>query len=99
MTGQSFALGALGLIAAAAFAPAHAQQAEPVSFPSADGRTQLVGYLFLPQRSGGRAPAIVLMHGRSGAYSSTAHGDYSAATLRRRDAAWARLLATRGYVA
>jgi carboxymethylenebutenolidase len=94
------ALGVLGLaVLTAACAPAHAQQVRQVSFPSPDGRTTLVGYLFLPDPAGGRSPAIVLMHGRSGAYSSTADGDYSAATLRRRDATWARLWASRGYVA
>ena len=71
---------------------------QQVSFPSADGKTQLVGYLLAPERSDLPSPAIVLMHGRSGAYSSNARGDYSAATLRLRDAAWARMWAGRGYV-
>lgn len=68
-----------------------------VSFPSADGRTQLVGYLLEPQGRGAPEPAIVLMHGRSGAYSKGADGDYSARTLRRRDIGWARFWRDRGY--
>ena len=70
---------------------------QQVAFPSADGRTQLVGYLFIPDSAAGRAPAIVLMHGRSGAYTKGADGDYSARTLRRRDETWARLWRARGY--
>ena len=66
---------------------------QQVSFPSEDGHTRLVGYLFTPDRPSGRGPAIVLMHGRSGAYTKAADGDYSARTLRRRDESWARILA------
>src|SRR6266699_2400448 len=55
-----------------------------VLFPSADGRTMLTGYLFAPaaQRSA-RAPAVVMMHGRAGAYSVNANGRYDETTLRR----------------
>ena len=72
---------------------------ETVRFPSLDGRTQLVGYWFAPPAGRMRRPAIVLLHGRSGAYSSTARGDFSAETLRRRDLDWARQWAQRGYAA
>lgn len=88
------------IVAAAPVAQAkshHEVDAARVTFPSADGQTTLVGYLFLPDHAG-RAPAIVLMHGRSGAYASSAHGDYSADTLRKRDVAWAELWRGRGYV-
>ncbi|MBV9995732.1 MAG: dienelactone hydrolase family protein [Caulobacteraceae bacterium] len=93
---------AFGLAAAvAASAPcavlASERAVRQVSFPSADGRTELVGYLFVPDRAAGRAPAIVLMHGRSGAYTKAADGDYSARTLRRRDETWARFWRARGY--
>jgi len=45
-----------------------AQSPEPVKFPSADGKTTLVGYLFKPEGTGGnKKPAIVMMHGRAGA--------------------------------
>ncbi|MGA0601884.1 dienelactone hydrolase family protein [Caulobacter sp. KR2-114] len=68
-----------------------------VSFASADGHTQLVGYLVEPEGRSAPEPAIVLMHGRSGAYSKGADGDYSARTLRRRDIGWARFWRDRGY--
>jgi len=41
-------------------------------FPSADGETSLVGYLCL-HAGAGPHPALVLLHGRSGVYSSQAH--------------------------
>src|SRR5882724_11619180 len=53
---------------------------ERVTFPSADHKTTLVGYLFRPGSARGanaaRVPAIVMMHGRSGAYSTAAKGVY-----------------------
>jgi len=40
---------------------------ERVTFPSADGRTTLAGYLFVPaHRAAGLGPAVVMMHGRAG---------------------------------
>lgn len=81
--------------------PAHAEpQPERVAFLSADGRTELVGYLFKP--SGMQAPrvsAVVMMHGRAGAYSSRAGGVYDASTLSRRHMLWGRLWSERGYLA
>lgn len=91
---------ALACIALAAFAsPAEAQTSQPrtVSFPSADGKTTLVGYLFAPAGRPKTAPAVVLMHGRSGAYSSLAHGNYSAITLEKRIRAWAEIWSAQGY--
>jgi carboxymethylenebutenolidase len=72
---------------------------ERVDFPSADGRIMLTGYLFAPAQSAGRAPAIVMMHGRAGAYSANAHGRYDATTLSQRHRAWGELWASRGYIA
>jgi dienelactone hydrolase len=73
---------------------------EQVSFPSADGRTMLTGYLFVPaQRPTEKAPAVVMMHGRAGAYSTNANGRYDAGTLSGRHLAWGRLWAAEGYVA
>ena len=70
-----------------------------VQFPSVDG-TVLTGYLFAPSASARtKSPAIVMMHGRAGAYSSAANGHYDAATLSRRHAFWGRYWAARGYVA
>jgi dienelactone hydrolase len=71
-----------------------------VTFLSADGQTMLVGYVFRP--NGGSAkntPAVVMMHGRAGAYSTAAHGVYTAATLSKRHQEWGRLWAAQGYLA
>jgi dienelactone hydrolase len=81
---------------------AAAQDAPPerVSFPSADGRTTLTGYLFTPDgKRDGRMPAVVMMHGRAGAYSSLAKGRYDASTLSQRHRMWGRLWAEQGYLA
>ena len=73
---------------------------ERVTFPSADGRTMLTGYLFVPaHRAAGRGPAVVMMHGRAGAYSTNAKGRYDASTLSQRHGAWGELWAAQGYVA
>lgn len=48
---------------------AAAQIPETVHFMSRDGSTRLAGYLFKPQAPG-PYPAIVMLHGRSGVYSS-----------------------------
>lgn len=72
--------------------------AETVHFPSADGKTTLVGYLFRPS-GGGRHAAVVLLHGRAGPYSSLAKGRYDASTLSKRHKAWGAFWAERGYVA
>src|SRR5579862_7853547 len=69
-------------IVSATSAGAAAQDAVParVTFPSMDGRTKLVGYVFTPEKAG-RAPAVVMMHGRAGPYSTEANGRYDASTL------------------
>jgi carboxymethylenebutenolidase len=73
---------------------------ERVTFASADGRTTLVGYVFKPElpRSA-RIPAVVMMHGRAGAYSSAANGRYDASTLSKRHQAWGRIWVQQGYLA
>jgi len=71
---------------------------ETIRFPSADGATSLVGFLFLPGGPG-PYPAIVLLHGRSGPYSSLARGVYTAATLSGRHLAWGRFWQEQGYIA
>jgi dienelactone hydrolase len=78
---------------------ASAQMPERVTFASADQKTTLVGYLFLPRTRQGRAPAVVMMHGRAGAYSSRANGVYDATTLSKRHKAWGALWAAQGFVA
>jgi dienelactone hydrolase len=71
---------------------------ETVHFPTANGSVTLVGYLFKPQ-GGGPHPAIVMLHGRAGPYSSAAHGRYDAATLSKRHKEWGEFWAARGYIA
>lgn len=81
---------------------ASAQGALPdrVTFPSADGTTTLVGYVFRPPGPHpARMPAVVMMHGRAGAYSQLAHGVFDAATLSKRHAQWGHLWAQQGFVA
>lgn len=71
-----------------------------VHFKSKDGSTELTGYLFMPAGSPSRRkPAIVLMHGRAGPYSTLAHGVYDATTLSKRHAFWGHYWAEHGYVA
>lgn len=85
--------------AMAAQAPAEIPP-ERVTFPSVDeAQTELVGYLYAPTGVEGPAPAVVLMHGRAGAYSSLADGVYTAETLTMRHRFWARYWAARGYYA
>src|SRR6516164_6118891 len=83
------------LLALIAFSPSrlHAQEpvAERITFGSADGQTTLVGYLFKPVTPvTARVPAVVMMHGRAGAYSERANGVYDASTLSLRHKAWGR---------
>jgi len=89
-------------------APAQAEP-ETVSFQSADGKTQLVGYLFKPDGAGPH-PAIVLLHGRAGPYSANNNADCTfvaqttsspcnASTLSKRHAMWGQYWADHGYVA
>ncbi len=93
-----FSVAPIALIIAA---PAAAQQVqvEEVQFLSRDGKTQVKGYLFKPANAPAKAPAVVMMHGRGGAYSSLAKGRYDATTLASRHKAWGKLLAENGYVA
>jgi carboxymethylenebutenolidase len=73
---------------------------EKVQFQSLDGKTLLDGYLFLPStKSSGKVPAIVMMHGRAGPFSSLAHGRYDASTLSKRHLFWGNHWAERGFIA
>lgn len=83
---------------AMACAAAAAQTPETVSFMSRDGKTRLSGFLFLPTTSG-RHPAVVMLHGRAGPYSSLKRGTYTADALTMRHKMWGRFWAERGYVA
>jgi carboxymethylenebutenolidase len=98
------ALGAALIALGSAFRPAGAQTHGPllqrVTFMSADGRTTLIGYLYRPARlRAPLVPAVVMMHGRAGAYSSRANGVYDASTLSLRHKAWGKAWAEAGYIA
>jgi len=79
-------------------ASASAVDPATVHFMSEDHQTRLVGYLFEPVGSGPH-PALVLLHGRAGPYSSLAKGVYDAATLSKRHKEWGTFWAEHGYVA
>ena len=74
-----------------------------VTFRSLDDHTMLVGYVYAPRAEADHpaapGPAVVMMHGRSGAYSSLANGKYDAATISQRHQMWGELWAAQGYVA
>jgi dienelactone hydrolase len=71
-----------------------------VVFASADGRTSLVGYVFKPEGPHpARVPAVVMMHGRGGPYSSLARGKYDASTLTQRHQKWGLEWAQQHYLA
>jgi dienelactone hydrolase len=63
------------------------------------GAQPLIGYLFRPGQSAGRAPGIILLHGRTGPYSTAANGLYDATTLSKRHELWGRFWAEQGYYA
>jgi dienelactone hydrolase len=88
-----------GVVGASAASPS-GPLPERATFASADGHTTLVGYVFKPEGPHpARTPAIVMMHGRAGAYSSAANGRYDALTLSRRHQAWGQIWARQGYLA
>jgi dienelactone hydrolase len=82
---------------------------ETVFFKSADGATEIVGYLFKPATSGPHG-AVVMLHGRAGPYSANVNRDCTlvarsapsacnAGTLSKRHAMWGEYWAARGYLA
>ena len=84
-----FVLCTLTALVAAYAASASEVLPDRVTFMSADGHTTLVGYIFKPTSSRqARTPAVVMMHGRAGAYSSLANGRYNASTLSQRHQKW-----------
>ena len=88
----------IALLVAALASIAMAAEIKTVHFQSEDHKTRLTGYLFEPTGPGPHA-AIVLLHGRAGAYSSLAKGVYKAITLSKRHKSWGEYWAGRGYVA
>jgi carboxymethylenebutenolidase len=82
---------------------------DTVFFPSADGSTEIVAYLFRPQTRGPH-PAIVMLHGRGGPYSANVNDECTlvsrsgpsacnAGSLSKRHTMWGQYWAERGYVA
>lgn len=95
-----FAIGVVLLMHSLTPAAAGDLAIDRVTFPSADGKTTLVGYLFHPRSAAGHpVPAVVMMHGRAGAYSSLANGVYDASTLSKRHKLWGETLVDSGYLA
>jgi dienelactone hydrolase len=93
-------LAAITGIAGAYAAPPSGTTPDRVTFASADGHTTLVGYVFKPEAPHSpRTPAVVMMHGRAGAYSSSAKGRYDATTLSKRHQQWGHIWAQQGYLA
>lgn len=100
------ALAAVGLLLSVTSSAATPQT---VYFPSADGKTELVGYLYMPGTPGAH-PAVVMLHGRSGPYSSNVSAACSvvtrgtssacdADTLTKRHQLWGEYWASHGYAA
>jgi len=101
----------LATIATCWSATASAAPPDTVYFPGSDG-TVLVGYLFRPVDNAGHArhPAIVMLHGRGGPYSSNVNArctrvgrdvdsPCNAGTLSARHKMWGEYWAARGYLA
>jgi carboxymethylenebutenolidase len=89
--------------------PAAFAAPDTVFFPSADGLTEIVAYLFKPQTPGPH-PAIVMLHGRGGPYSANVNQDCTlvsraspsacdASGLSKRHMMWGQYWAERGYLA
>jgi carboxymethylenebutenolidase len=99
----------LASLAASVAIGAAAAPPATVYFPSRDGKAELVGYLF-EAAAPGRHPAIVLLHGRAGPYSSNVNASCTdvgrgksspcnATTLSERHKAWGEYWTAHGYVA
>lgn len=95
---QGLAVRAVLFAAVLGSASANAVTPETVQFMSADGRTRLTGYVFAPAVPG-QYPAVVMMHGRAGPYSSLKRGQHTAEALTMRHRMWGQFWAERGYVA
>jgi carboxymethylenebutenolidase len=98
----------VGALSVLSSSPSRAEP-ETVFFRSADGVTEIAGYLFKPATPGPH-PAIVLLHGRAGAYSANDNADCTfvsrgksstcnASTLSKRHVMWGKFWADRGVLA
>jgi dienelactone hydrolase len=99
----------LGLVLPLLAASAATAEPETIYFKSADGETEIVGYLFRPKASPAHG-AVVLLHGRAGPYSANVNAECTlvgrqvtspcnAATLSKRHMMWGEYWAAHGYVA
>lgn len=99
----------IGLTALLLSAVTAAATPQTVAFPSGDGSTTLVGYQFQPATPG-PWPAVVMLHGRGGPYSSKTNAGCTlvalnlpspcnAGTLSKRHVMWGEYWAARGYLA
>ena len=75
---------------------AWAQKARAVNFTSEDGKTELVAYMYLPSTPGPH-PAVVMLHGRGGLYS-TLKETFDGDSLSSRHVTWGKFWAERGYI-
>jgi len=98
-----------GMVSALLLISTAAAEPQTVYFRSADGSTEMVGYLFRP-RTPGPSPAIVMLHGRGGPYSSNDNAGCTyvkantaspcnATTLSKRHMMWGEYWAEHGYLA
>ncbi|WP_246583234.1 dienelactone hydrolase family protein [Bradyrhizobium iriomotense] len=98
----------IGLAAVLPSVTAVSATPQTVYFRSADGATTLVGYLFQPTTRG-PWPAIVMLHGRGGPYSSNNKSGCAsvgagigspcgATTLSKRNVMWGEYWSARGYL-
>lgn len=98
-----------GTIALTMSSVAAADAPETIYFASADGRTEIVGYLYRPAGNG-PFPAMVLLHGRGGLYSTNVNAGCTlisrsvtspcdAMALSKRHKMWGEYWAARGYLA
>ena len=82
---------------------------ETVYFKSADGETEIIGYLFRPATAAPHG-AVVMLHGRAGPYSANVNKDCAlvsreapsicnAGSLSKRHVMWGEYWAARGYLA
>lgn len=99
----------LAAIAAMLLIPRAMAEPQTVYFRSADGSTEIVGYLFRP-RTPPPYPAMVMLHGRGGPYSTNDNASCTvvarntvspcnAATLSKRHMMWGAYWSDRGFLA
>jgi len=99
----------IGLVASLVPVAAVSAAPQTVYFRSADNRTALVGYLFQPTTPG-PWPAVVMLHGRGGPYSSNNNSGCTsvgagttspcdATTLSKRHRMWGEYWSAHGYLA